>query len=417
MSTQVTKRDQVDVFKSQVMNRESEFRMALPTHIPVERFMRVVNTAVTGNPDLLTADRVTLFQSAMKAAQDGLLPDGRDGALVIFGGKVQWMPMIGGILKKVRNSGELLSISAYVAYSNDEFEYSLGDEEKITHRPALDDRGKPRLVYAIAKTKDGGIYREVMTVAEVEKVRAVSRAKNAGPWKDWWDEMARKTVLRRLSKRLPMSSDLDDLVRRDDELYEFDAAKASAKSETAAPRGLSARLDALAGPAETPAHDAETGEIIDETGSSEPAAAASRAAVDDQTSGSERTREASSVADDGARTEEDTLLDEGREHAAEGKRVLDRWYNGLSADNLDRINPHMPELWKAARAVDEAAKSASSAGNTKTEQTSWFALGAKAARDGMSRRALPPELRAADRTDDASAWWSGFDSVKSGGAS
>jgi recombination protein RecT len=378
MSTQVTKRDQVDVFKSQVMNRESEFRMALPTHIPVERFMRVVNTAVTGNPDLLTADRVTLFQSAMKAAQDGLLPDGRDGALVIFGGKVQWMPMIGGILKKVRNSGELLSISAYVAYSNDEFEYSLGDEEKITHRPALDDRGKPRLVYAIAKTKDGGIYREVMTVAEVEKVRAVSRAKNAGPWKDWWDEMARKTVLRRLSKRLPMSSDLDDLVRRDDELYEFDAAKASAKSETAAPRGLSARLDALAGPAETPAHDAETGEIIDDTGAEDvsadaPAngpAVAPKGAEDAQPRQNAQKAAAATTASAGSaaadieedtRTDEELLLDEAREHAVEGKRVLDRWYNGLSADNLDRINPHMPELWKAARAVDEEAKKAASA--------------------------------------------------------
>jgi recombination protein RecT len=255
----IVKKDIVDQFKNQVATRESDFRMALPAHIPVERFMRVVNTAVTGNPDLLNADRVTLFQSAMKAAQDGLLPDGRDGALVIFGGKVQWMPMIAGILKKIRNSGELVSISAYVAYSNDEFEYSLGDEERISHRPALDDRGRPRLVYAIAKTKDGGVYREVMTVAEVEKVRAVSRAKNAGPWKDWWDEMARKTVLRRLAKRLPMSTDLDDLIRRDDALYDFDGAR-GAGSGAQPPKTLAGRLDALAGVAADP----ETGEVLEE---------------------------------------------------------------------------------------------------------------------------------------------------------
>ncbi|WP_083919316.1 recombinase RecT [Methylosinus sp. LW4] len=360
MSTQVIRRDQVADFKSQVMNRESEFRMALPAHIPVERFMRVINTAVTGNPDLLGADRVSLFQSAMKAAQDGLLPDGRDGALVIFKNKVQWMPMIGGILKKVRNSGELLSISAYVAYSNDEFEYSLGDEEKITHKPALDERGRPRLVYAIAKTKDGGIYREVMTVAEVEKVRAVSRAGASGPWKDWWDEMARKTVLRRLSKRLPMSSDLDDLVRRDDELYEFDTAKTNVKPDDEMPRSLSARLDALAGPSE-PAHDQETGEIVQdesETGAGDAAAPSSQAAGTD--AGERDSAAAAPAADQSVdepddRTEDEKLLDAARAKSLEGRRAFDAWFNRLRPEQIDALNPHMKGLMAAAKQADGRA--------------------------------------------------------------
>lgn len=227
-------RTPAESFRDQWTKQESEVAVALPPHIPVERFMRVVMTAVGGNADLMNADRRSLFESAMKAAQDGLLPDGRDGALVIFnakvkeGGKdvsikkVQWMPMVGGILKKIRNSGELLSLSAYVVYENDEFQYTLGDEETIVHRPCLDsNRGDAKLVYAIAKTKDGGIYREIMTLKDVEKVRAVSKTGSNGPWKDWWDEMAKKTVIRRLAKRLPMSSDLDDLMRRDDDLYDF----------------------------------------------------------------------------------------------------------------------------------------------------------------------------------------------------
>ncbi len=227
-------RTPAESFRDQWTKQESEVAVALPPHIPVERFMRVVMTAVGGNADLMNADRRSLFESAMKAAQDGLLPDGRDGALVIFnakvkeGGKdvwikkVQWMPMVGGILKKIRNSGELLSLSAYVVYESDEFQYTLGDEETIVHRPCLDsNRGDAKLVYAIAKTKDGGIYREIMTLKDVEKVRAVSKTGANGPWKDWWDEMAKKTVIRRLAKRLPMSSDLDDLIRRDDELYDF----------------------------------------------------------------------------------------------------------------------------------------------------------------------------------------------------
>lgn len=210
------------VFRGDIQRMENEISAALPPHIPAERFIRVVITAVQGDPALLDAERKTLFEASMRAAQDGLLPDKREGALVIFKGKVQWMPMIGGILKKVRNSGELVSIGAHIAYENDRFAYVLGDEERIEHEPKLDgDRGKPRAAYAIAKTKDGGIYREVMSIGEIEKVRKVSRAATNGPWVDWWEEMARKTVLRRLSKRLPMSTDLDDLIRRDDDLYDF----------------------------------------------------------------------------------------------------------------------------------------------------------------------------------------------------
>jgi recombination protein RecT len=195
-----------------------QFRLALPPHISAERFARVAMTAVNRAPDLLRADRASLFNAVLLAAQDGLLPDGREAALVVFAGAVQYMPMIGGLLKKIRNSGELLSIAAHVVYARDEFRYQLGDDEQIHHVPYLDgDRGAPRLVYAIAKTKDGGIYREVMTVDEVEKVRAVSRASTKGPWAQWWGEMARKTVLRRLSKRLPMSTDAEDLLHRDDE--------------------------------------------------------------------------------------------------------------------------------------------------------------------------------------------------------
>lgn len=231
-------------FRDQLHKMNNDISTALPPHMPVERFMRVVLTAVGGNPDLLDADRRSLFEAAMKAAQDGLLPDGRDGAFVTFKSKikgengaqdrwifkVQWLPMVGGILKKIRNSGELLSITAHVVYECDKFEYVLGDDERIEHMPALANRGKPIAVYAIAKTKDGGVYRDVMSLDDVEKVRGVSRAKDSGPWKDWWDEMAKKTVIRRLAKRLPMSSDLDDLIRRDDDLYDF-AGKRAEKPE------------------------------------------------------------------------------------------------------------------------------------------------------------------------------------------
>jgi recombination protein RecT len=212
----------MDAMRGTLTKMHAEFKAALPPQIPVEKFIRTTLTAVQMNPTLLDADRRSLLGSCMKAAQDGLLCDGREAALVMFKQQVQYMPMVGGILKKMRNSGEIASISAHVVYSLDHFDYELGDDERITHKPLLGgDRGKPIAVYAIAKTKDGAIYREVMSVTEVEKVRSVSRASGTGPWTQWWDEMARKTVIRRIAKRLPSSADVDAVFEADNEVAGF----------------------------------------------------------------------------------------------------------------------------------------------------------------------------------------------------
>jgi recombination protein RecT len=216
-----------------------QFKMALPSHIKVDKFQRVVLTAVMSDPELLHADRRSLIASVTKAAQDGLLPDKREGALVIFNQKVkidgkeewiktvQWMPMIAGVLKKVRQSGEISSITANIVYDKDAFIWSQGDNESIEHQPPQlgADRGNPIGVYAIATLKDGYKIREVMDINEIEKVRKVSKTGQFGPWKDWWEEMAKKTVIRRLSKRLPMSTDIEGVIN--DESTEADFTKSA----------------------------------------------------------------------------------------------------------------------------------------------------------------------------------------------
>ena len=260
----------IEAMRGTLVRMQSEFQAALPPQIPVEKFIRTTLTAVQMNPELLGADRRSLLGACMKAAQDGLLLDGREAAPVIFrtkeGPKVQYMPMVGGILKKIRNSGELASISAQVAYDKDHFEYELGDNENIVHKPFLgEDRGKPIAVYAVAKTKDGAIYREVMSVADVDKVRQASRAKDAGPWVQWWDEMAKKTVIRRMAKRLPSSADVDQVLQSDNEASGFvQIERREAVNITPVPEAQQAplsRLKASMGQATTDAIDADTGEI------------------------------------------------------------------------------------------------------------------------------------------------------------
>jgi len=204
--------------RNDIQKMQSEFEAALPPQIPADRFVRTAITAVQMNPDLLATERKSLLGACMKAAQDGLMIDGREAALVIFKNKAQYMPMVAGLLKKARQSGQVSSISAHVVYERDQFDYELGDNERILHKPLITgERGKPIAVYAIGRMNDGGVYREVMSVAQVEKVRSVSRTKNSGPWETWWDEMARKTVIRRLAKYMPSSTDLDQVLSRDDE--------------------------------------------------------------------------------------------------------------------------------------------------------------------------------------------------------
>lgn len=241
MSVTTTKQvSPVEQLRGQLMKMTPEFQNALPSHIKPEKFQRVVLTVAQQNPDLLMADRRTLFASCIKCAADGLIPDGREAALVIFNTKVkqdgrdvwvkavQYMPMIAGLQKRARNSGEIAGIVTQVVYSNDEFVQQPDDFEKpIHHRPPPlgTDRGEIVGAYAMAKLKDGTVLAEVMDVNEIEKVKAVSRSKDKegrayGPWKDWYDQMARKSAFRRLSKWLPMDADLETLVQRDDEDFE-----------------------------------------------------------------------------------------------------------------------------------------------------------------------------------------------------
>jgi phage RecT family recombinase len=203
-------------FGVQLIEMKSQLAQALPVGIGADRFIRVTLTAIQLNPELLECERKSLLLACLRAANDGLMPDGREGAFVVFKDKkrniktASWLPMYQGLLKKVRNTGDLMSISANVVYERDHFDYELGDHERIVHKPALGDRGQPIAAYAIAWLRDGAVAREVMDANAIRQVQSASRATAEGsPWDKWPDEMARKTVIRRLYKRLPSSTEMD----------------------------------------------------------------------------------------------------------------------------------------------------------------------------------------------------------------
>jgi recombination protein RecT len=186
---------------------------ALPPNITLDRFTRVTLTAVQQNPELILADRQSLYNSVIRCAQDGLIPDGREAALVIFSvkgeKKVQYLPMIFGLRKKAAEHG--FSITAYTVHEHDDFEYEIGLSPTIRHKPPKlgTDRGEIIGAYSVATDKrTGEQYLEVMSRDEIEQVRAVSRAATSeyGPWVKWYGEQCRKTVARRNYKQIPLGA-------------------------------------------------------------------------------------------------------------------------------------------------------------------------------------------------------------------
>lgn len=188
------------------------------------------------------------------------------------------MPGYRGFLDLARRSGQIKSLVARAVYENDVFEYEYGLEERVTHKPAMDERGELKAVYAVALLKDGGHQFEVMSKREIEAVRQKSQGKNAGPWTEYYDEMARKTVVRKLFKWLPCSVEMQKAVSLD-ELQEVGKQniKAAASEEfdmdfvidaetgevTEMPKDAEGLNDLIAkNKAKAKAVDPETGEVL-----------------------------------------------------------------------------------------------------------------------------------------------------------
>lgn len=196
---------------------------ALPKHIDIDRFTRIAMTQLRTNPVLRQCSVPSLLASIMQCAQLGLEPGLLGHAYLVpynnrkLGTKeVQFIIGYKGLIELARRSGNIESIAAHEVCENDEFVFEYGLEEKLIHKPALKDRGKPYLYYAYAKFKGGGHQIEIMTLEDIEKIRKRSKASDNGPWQTDYDEMAKKTIIRRLSKYLPISVEVMRGIEQDE---------------------------------------------------------------------------------------------------------------------------------------------------------------------------------------------------------
>lgn len=238
--------EQLQALKGQIDGMQGELQRVLGPRVQAAAFVGAAWAAVLHNPKLVEADRRTFFAALRKAAGDGLVPDGREAVLNVYntkvkesGGnfrwvkKVEYLPMVGGLVKKLYESGEITYLDAAVVYQKDSFRFRRGDAASLEHEPYLgaEDPGPIIAAYCVVKLKNGEIKREVMPWRDIEKVRAASKSgeDDKGPWVTWPDQMAIKSVIKRISKQVPKSPELERLIAMDDAL-EYGAMDAAAQA-------------------------------------------------------------------------------------------------------------------------------------------------------------------------------------------
>lgn len=208
---------------------KSQLQMALPKHLTPDRFARIALTELRKNPELATCDQKSFLGAIIQCSQLGLEPGSGLGSVYLLpynnrkANCKECQVIVGyrGLIELARRSGQITTISAHCVYENDEFEWEYGIDEKLRHVPTLSqDRGAMLGAYAIAKFKDGGFQIEVMSKEEVDNIKKSSKAAGSqySPWNnpDSYPEMVRKTLIRRVSKYLPLSPEMQQAIILDE---------------------------------------------------------------------------------------------------------------------------------------------------------------------------------------------------------
>ncbi len=274
------------------------------TGVSTGRFLATAKTAVQTHTDqkgLEAADRNSLYLAIKKAAGDGLMPDGREAALVIYNNKqkdgtwskqAQYQPMVQGLVKLARKSGEIEKLGAFIVYERDSFQFTVGLDDIPHHSAPKDengnhlwfsDRGKPIGVWAFVKLKSGEYLDPIMLTQERIN-RIATRSKIPGnydasgtakdkygkimgqDWEEWW----KKAAIRNILKYAPKSTSLEQAMNEMDSEFDFSEESVnhepapvnpvSEKSKTESKAAAAVKAKAAAKKESEPTED---GEIID----------------------------------------------------------------------------------------------------------------------------------------------------------
>lgn len=211
-------------FRDFLEKQKTQLAAALPRHINSDRMIRLACTEFSKNPLLQKCTPASVFGAIIQASQLGLeigvlgqayLVPYRNNKDNTY--EAQFLPGYKGLISLARRSGEVTSIETHIVYEHDKFDLRLGLDTHLEHVPYLEgDRGAARLVYGVAKFRDGGHHFEWMSIGDVNKIRQRSKSRDSGPWVTDYEQMVRKTLIRRMANYLPMSIELQQAIQVSD---------------------------------------------------------------------------------------------------------------------------------------------------------------------------------------------------------
>lgn len=213
-----------------------QIELALPRHLDPDRMMRVALTAVNKNPKLLECSKESVLLALMTCSQYGVEPDGRYAHLIPYsckvkqGGQDRWVTMCQfqwdykGLVSQIRKAPDVADIYADLICANDVYKISRGLHRDLIHEVDISKpRGPVIAAYSVCQFRDGTASFELMTTDEIDAIRKRSKSYDKdkdcsfGPWATDWGEMAKKTVIKRHSKTLPLPSEVATALHADSE--------------------------------------------------------------------------------------------------------------------------------------------------------------------------------------------------------
>lgn len=236
-----------------------EIEKALPSVITPERFTRMAMTALSTNAKLASTTPRSFCGALLNAAQLGLEPNTPLGQayLIPYGKETQFQIGYKGMLDLAHRSGEFKNIYAKEVYEGDDFSYSYGLEPTLNHVPTMDIEGRGEVIYyyAVYTLVNGGFGFEVMTKAEVEKHgKKFSKAYKSGPWQTDFDEMAKKTVVKKVLKYAPIKTEFVKGISQDSTIKHMEEGEDNSNMQDADDKSIFAEFEVV---------DDETGEIAE----------------------------------------------------------------------------------------------------------------------------------------------------------
>lgn len=202
-----------------------EIKRALPSVMTPERFTRIALSALNNNVKLQQCTPLSFIAALMNAAQLGLEPNTPLGQAYLIPyknkGIMECQFQIGykGLIDLAYRTGQVQIIQAQVVREFDHFEYQYGLEPRLVHKPGVDDRGEIVFIYGLFKLNNGGYGFEVCSKADMDAF-AQKYSKSIGSsnsvWEMNYEEMAKKTVIKRALKYAPISSDFQKALSLDE---------------------------------------------------------------------------------------------------------------------------------------------------------------------------------------------------------